>query len=47
MIAKQADVVAALTLDVLEGIPDAYDYGIYICTCVYVIYSTLVSQEEK
>ena len=27
LIAKQADVVAALTLDVLQGTPRAFDYG--------------------
>ena len=29
MIAKQADIVAALSLDVLQGTPRAFDYGIF------------------
>ena len=33
MIAKQADVVAALTLDVLQGTPRAFDYGTHVYTC--------------
>ena len=46
-IAKQADIVAALTLDVLQGTPKAFDYGTrtsYVhsmrqctCTCAYMI----------
>ena len=27
LITKQADIVAALTLDVLQGTPSAFDYG--------------------
>ena len=30
MIAKQADIVAALSLDVLQGTPRAFDYGTYV-----------------
>ena len=29
MIAKQADIVAALTLDALQGTPKAFDYGMH------------------
>lgn len=28
-IARQADVVAALTIEVLEGVPDAFDKGVF------------------
>ena len=34
IIAKQADVVAALTIDVLKGTPDAFDEGIIHITAI-------------
>ena len=40
MIAKQADVVAALTLDVLQGTPRAFDYGTHVH-----VHSTLVTEQ--
>lgn len=33
-IAKQADIIAALSLDVLQGTPKAFDYGILYVVCV-------------
>ena len=37
LIAKQADVVSALALEVLQGTPKAFDYGkltLHVCMCV-------------
>ena len=37
LIAKQADLVAALTLEVLQGTPRAFDYGV----CIYITHSSV------
>ena len=47
LIAKQADVVAALTLDVLQGTPRAFDYGKCKHTTVHLRNNTLVGDRSN
>ncbi len=33
LIAKQADVIAAFTTEVLEGVPGQFEKGVHVCKC--------------